>query len=246
MTTKPPLGLAASGHSDSSDPELEDLSDEIDVDSSQDVTVEASEESTLEVASEESTLEVAASEESTLEVADEVSVEAAETPPPLSSLMPPNMMSSTPPPRRAPTLLGLPLPSLPLPGVTAVSRPPDREDFEDRIDLRVDSSDGEDEVTMMARPSITDDEEEATKVEPAETAIHAAASRDEDDDEVTTALSEQASFERDRALRKSVPPSLDLPLPSPSFRTGHSGLDEFEDPEDDDGVELPHDTPAAI
>src|ERR1022692_1197404 len=250
MTTKPPLGLAASGHSDSSDPELEDLSDEIDVDSSQDVTVEASEESTLEVASEESTLEVAASEESTLEVADEVSVEAAETPPPLSSLMPPNMMSSTPPPRRAPTLLGLPLPSLPLPGVTAVSRPPDREDFEDRIDLRVDSSDGEDEVTMMARPSITDDEEEATKVEPAETAIHAAASRDDDDDEVTTALSEQASFERDRALRKSVPPSLDLPLPS--YRGGqsaHSDLadldDEFEDPEDDD-VELAHDTPNAI
>ena len=240
MTTKPPLGLAASGHSDSSDPELEDLSDEIDVDSSQDVTVEASEESTLEVAS----------EESTLEVADEVSVEAAETPPPLSSLMPPNMMSSTPPPRRAPTLLGLPLPSLPLPGVTAVSRPPDREDFEDRIDLRVDSSDGEDEVTMMARPSITDDEEEATKVEPAETAIHAAASRDDDDDEVTTALSEQASFERDRALRKSVPPSLDLPLPS--YRGGqsaHSDLadldDEFEDPEDDD-VELAHDTPNAI
>jgi hypothetical protein len=233
MTTKPPLGLAASGHSDSSDTELEDLSDEIDVDSSQDVTVEASEESTLEVAD----------EESTLEVADEVSLSPSETPPPLSSLMPANMLSSTPPPRRAPTLLGLPLPSVPLPGVTAVSRPVDR-------------SDGEDDVTMMARPSIVDDEEEATKVEPAETAIHAAASRDDDDDEVTTALSEQASFERDRALRKSLPPSLDLPLPS--YRVGqsaHSDLadladladldDEFEDPEDDD-VELAHDTPNAI
>ena len=228
MTTKPPLGLAAGGHSDSSDSELEDLSDEIDVDSSQDVTVEAS-------------------EESTLEVPDEVRIDASETPPPLSSLMPANVLSSTPPPRRAPTLLGLPIPSVPLPGVTAVSRPVDREDPSNL-------GDGDDDVTM-ARPSITDDDEEATKVEPAETAIHAAASRD-DDDEVTTALSEQASFERDRALRKSLPPSLDLPLPSYLVgQSAHPNLadlgdladldDEFEDPEDDD-VELAHDTPNAI
>ncbi len=98
----------------------------------------------------------------------------------------------------------------------------------------------------MARPSVTDDEEEQTKVEPAATALHAAASRDGDDDEVTTALSAQASVEREKALRKSVPPSLDLPLPAPSYRTQSSGDDEFEDPEDDDDVELAHDTPAVI
>jgi hypothetical protein len=52
MTSKPPYGMAASGHSDA-DPDLEDLSDQIDVDPSQDVTGEASEEATLEVAEEE-------------------------------------------------------------------------------------------------------------------------------------------------------------------------------------------------
>jgi hypothetical protein len=231
MTTKPPLGLAASGHTDGSDSDLEDLSDEIDVDSSQDVTVEASEESTLELSG----------EESGVEVEEEVSLDAAETPPPLSSLMPPGMLSSTPPPRRAPTLLGLPLPSLPLPGVTA--RPGlqglDQGDLDEGDD---------DEVTILAHRPIADDDEEATKVEPAATALHAAASRDEDDDEVTTALSAQASVEREKALRKSVPPSLDLPLPSyraDRFGGGGAG-DEFEDPEDDDGVDLEHDTPASI
>ena len=92
----------------------------------------------------------------------------------------------------------------------------------------------------MARPSVTDDEEEATKVEPAETALHAAASKD--DDEVTTALSAQASVERERALRKSLPPSLDLPLPG----YGGGGDSEFEDPEDDDGISLSTETPGAI
>jgi hypothetical protein len=235
MMSKPPFGLSASGQTSGSDSDLEDLSDEIDVDSSQDVTVEASEESTLEVSS----------DESTLEVSDEFGAENTETPPPLSALLPAGMpggigsslMSSTPPPRRLQTILGLPLPSLPLPGVTA-SRPAPGPELAD---------DDDDEVTVMARPSVTDDEEEQTKVEPAATALHAAASRDGDDDEVTTALSAQASVEREKALRKSVPPSLDLPLPSPSYRTQSAGDDgdEFEDPEDDD-VELAHDTPAAI
>jgi hypothetical protein len=227
MTTKPPFGLAASGHTDGSDSDLEDLSDEIDVDSSQDVTIEASEESTLEVSG----------EDSSLDVEEDLPVDPGETPPPLSSLLPPGMMSSTPPPRRAPTLLGLPMPSLPLPGVTAVARP---------SSFSLDEGD-EDEVTILARRSVADDDEEATKVEPAATALHAAASRDEDDDEVTTALSAQASVEREKALRKSVPPSLDLPLPS--YRADHFGVgagDEFEDPEDDDGIDLEHDTPASI
>jgi hypothetical protein len=212
MTTKPPFGLAASGQPNGSDSEhLEDLSDEIDVDSSHDVTVEAS-------------------EESTLEIEDEASLSPSETPPPVSAFRPHGAPSGTPPPRRAPTLMGLPLPSLPLPGVTA-SRPASR-----------DVDDEGDDMTVMARPSITDDEEEATKVEPAETAIRAAASRD-DDDELTTALSAQASQERDKALRKTAPPSLDLPLPSPHYRADQS--DEFEDPEDGD-LEVAHDTPNAI
>jgi hypothetical protein len=243
MMSKPPFGLSASGQTSGSDSDLEDLSDEIDVDSSQDVTVEASEESTLEVSAEDS------DDESTLEVSDEFGVENTETPPPLSALMPHGMpggirsgshelMASTPPPRRMQTILGLPLPSLPLPGVTASRSAPGLELADD---------DDDDEVTVMARPSVTDDEEESTKVEPAATALHAAASRDGDDDEVTTALSAQASVEREKALRKSVPPSLDLPLPSPSYRTDSAGDDgdEFEDPEDDD-VELAHDTPAVI
>ena len=41
MITKPSNGLAASGHSEGTDHDVEDLSDQIVVDSSQDVTVEA-------------------------------------------------------------------------------------------------------------------------------------------------------------------------------------------------------------
>jgi hypothetical protein len=196
MTSKPPYEMAASGHSDSADTELEDLSDQLTVDASQDVTVEAAEEATLEIGEEET----------------------------LNTLTPPPISFATPPPsRRAPTLMGLPLPSLPLPGVTAAASHP---------------LDSDDEVTVMARPSVTDDEEEATKVEPAETALHAAASKD--DDELTTALSAQASVERERALRKSLPPSLDLPLPG----YGGDTDSEFEDPEDEDGISLASDTPA--
>jgi hypothetical protein len=125
--------------------------------------------------------------------------------------------------------MGLPLPSLPLPGVTAATSP--------TINT-LDSSD--EDVTVMARPSVTDDEEEATKVEPAETALHAMASKD--DDEVTTALSAQASVERERALRKSVPPSLDMPLSAHGYGSDDSSA-EFEDPEDDDGIKLGGETP---
>ena len=212
MTSKPPYGMAASGHSDADadDHDLEDLSDQIDVNPSQDVTVEASEEATLEVAEEQS--------------ADHLDLHANTlTPPPMSS-------TETPAPlgRRAPTLMGLPLPSLPLPGVTAATSP---------SMSTLDSSD--DDVTVMARPSVTDDEEEATKVEPAETALHALASKDDDD--VTTALSAQASVERERALRKSVPPSLDMPLSAHGYGSDDSA--EFEDPEDDDGIKLGGETP---
>ena len=73
---------------------------------------------------------------------------------------------------------------------------------------------------------MTDDEEEATKVEPAETAIRAAALKDDDEeDELTAALSTQASVERERALRKSMPPSLDVPLSAHSYRAGESGAE---------------------
>jgi len=222
MTSKPPYGMAASGHSDA-DPDLEDLSDQIDVDPSQDVTVEASEEATLEVAEEQRAQDLDDDPDGGLEDAHANTL----TPPPLS-------VTETPPPmgRRAPTLMGLPLPSLPLPGVTAASSP-----SVSTLDT-LDSSD--DEVTVMARPSVTDDEEEATKVEPAETALHAMASKDDDD--VTTALSAQASVERERALRKSLPPSLDMPLSAHGYGSDDSSA-EFEDPEDDDGIKLGGETP---
>ena len=74
------------------------------------------------------------------------------------------------------------------------------------------------------RPSITDDDEEETKVEPAETAIKAA----ESTDDVTTALSAQASLEREKALRRSAP----------AASSGQLADDlEFADPEAEDEVE---------
>src|SRR5215470_2657971 len=96
MTTKPPSGLAASGPAD--DPESEQITKEhnddgqnINVDPSQDVTVEATEDVTQEA--------------------------VAHTPPP--SLRPGTVGVSAA--QRAPTLLGVPINSLPLPGVTAAS-----------------------------------------------------------------------------------------------------------------------------
>jgi hypothetical protein len=258
MTTTPPPGLDASGPSDSSNSEhLEDLSSDLDVDSSQDVTVEASADASSGQAADELTTDATltpppllpagpASTKSAgtpppLSPAGPASTKSASTPPPMSPAGPPGaksgtpaplspgMTPSTPAPRRSPTLLGLPLPSLPLPGVTAAARPTDAD---------------EEDVTILARPSVTDDDEEATKVEPAATALRAAASRNDDRDELSTALSAQASVEREKALRKSMPPSLDLPLPAPSARADRLG--EFEDPEDEDPQDLAHDTPAAI
>ena len=73
------------------------------------------------------------------------------------------------------------------------------------------------------RPSITDDDEEETKVEPAETAMKAA----ESTDDVTTALSAQASLEREKALRRSVA--------APACRARKTI--QFADPEADDQEE---------
>ena len=84
------------------------------------------------------------------------------------------------------------------------------------------------EVTVLApRPTFFDEvREEETKVDPYETAIRAAASRDD-------GLTSQASQQRDRALRKSASqPRL------PTTRAAHDESDvEFEDAEADDSQE---------
>jgi hypothetical protein len=205
MTMKPPSGLATESDSEdnsednSVDPE--DLSDEVMVDASEDVTVEASEDVTTESVTQ---------------------THSAETPPPLSSLTSSALGgSATPMPA---SVFGVLSPSLPLPGVTAAAPPrePDRAIDEDVTTLARGLNED------VTRPAITDDDEEETKVEPAETALHAAASRDD----VTTALSEQASFEREKALRKS---GLGFEVPPPR----RSDDVEFADPgdeEDDDGA----------
>jgi hypothetical protein len=97
------------------------------------------------------------------------------------------------------TLLGVPLSSLPIPS-SSLSRaeldPMSRSAFVAR-----------DEVTQIARSALLDDlpdEEEDTKVRPLEAARQAAASMD--DLAVDVGLTDQASAERDRALRKSSPP----------------------------------------
>jgi hypothetical protein len=213
MTTKPPSSrLAASGPADDQDSEQvtkehnddDDARDEVTVDPSEDVTVEATEDVTTEA--------------------------VAQTPHP--SIRPGNNTGGTAG-ARAPTLLGVPIQSLPLPGVTSASQQGEtvrQIDYDDeitvlgqpapadplaRLDALVDSFD---------RPSITDDDEEETKVEPAETAMKAA----ESTDDVTTALSAQASLEREKALRRSAP------LASP----GQLADDlEFADPEADEEVE---------
>ncbi len=232
MTTKPPTELEATGHPDGSDQDVDDLSDEIVVDASQDVTVDASDDA--------------------LDAEDEQVFTASETPPPTPG--PLVASTDTPPPlmtkpaaaysrRNAPTLLGMPLPSSPLPGTSARASMLGLGLGEDDHEIGED----DDEVTVMARPSVTDDEEEATKVEPAETAIRAAAIKDDsDEDELTAALSTQASVERERALRKSMPPSLDVPLSAHSYRAGESSGAEFADSADladDDDVALADETP---
>jgi hypothetical protein len=217
MTTKPPSRLAASGPADEADEQItkehsDDDDQDISVDPSEDVTVEATEDVTTEAAS--------------------------STPHPT---LRPGAVGGTPIPRPAPTLLGVPIQSLPLPGVTAATAAGDGPEMMTR-EINYD-----DEITVLAnpapadplanldakfdaleagldaldRPSITDDDEEETKVEPAEAAMKAA----ETSDDVTTALSAQASLEREKALRRSVPPS------SPSDDL------EFADPEADDEEE---------
>ena len=96
-----------------------------------------------------------------------------------------------------------------------------------------------DEVTIaratgdeLARPSVTEDEEEETKVETEETAIHAAAIRGD----LESGLSAQASVHRDKALRKNSDPEFaepdDADLDDEVVSAGPV-LDE-----DDDGIEV--------
>jgi hypothetical protein len=221
MTTKPPSGLAASGsaneaESDQITKELSEDGSEIALDPSEDVTVEATEDVTTEA--------------------------VGQTPHP--TLRPGTVGVS--PEQRAPTLLGVPINSLPLPGVTTTSSSgADDEDATRTIDYN-------EEITVLAqaepadplaaldaaleRPSVTDDDEEETKVEPAEAAMKAAASIDD----VTTALSAQANLEREKALRRSVPaasPSDDLEFADPDADDQEQDEESLDD-ELDDGDEV--------
>lgn len=70
----------------------------------------------------------------------------------------------------------------------------------------------EDQLASLARPSIVEDEEEETKVEPdavVRAAAQAAFEEADDQDEVASALAQQASVEREKALRRS---GLDIPI----------------------------------
>jgi len=201
MTTKPPsAGLAASGSADDADQDVTKEhtgeGQDINVDPSDDVTVEASEDVTTEAAS--------------------------QTPAPSFGDV------DRSPGQRAPTLLGVPIQSLPLPGVTASSLNGDNTrtiDYDEEVTVLAPPKPLDPLAALDAaieaaeRPSITDDDEEETKVEPAEAAMKAA----ETMDDVTTALSAQASLEREKALRRSAPAL------SPS-----SDDLEFADPEADD------------
>src|SRR5262245_38844211 len=212
MTTKPPSGLAASGPADEPDDQItkehNDDDESLSVDPSEDVTVEATEDVTTEAVS--------------------------STPHPT---LRPGAVGGTPIPRPA-TLLGVPIQSLPLPGVTAASAGggpelareinydeeitvlanPAPADPLAKLDAKFDALEAG--LDALDRPSITDDDEEETKVEPAEAAMKAA----ETSDDVTTALSAQASLEREKALRRTASPS-----PSDDL--------EFADPEADDEEE---------
>jgi hypothetical protein len=231
MTTKHPSRLAASGPVDDTESEQvtkehnddDDGSQDITVDPSGDVTVEATEDVTIEA--------VATTPHPTLRGGDH-------TPAPGTV--------GTSAGQRAPTLLGVPISSLPLPGVSASSNGADA--FSDAFEDATRSISYDEEVTVLApaqpaptsaaadplsvldaldRPSITDDDEEETKVEPAEAAMKAAESMDD----VTTALSAQASLEREKALRRSLP----APSPAMSASAGHDL--EFADPEAEDEEE---------
>jgi len=217
MTTKPPVSrLAASGSADDSESDQitkehnddDDESHIVTVDPSEDVTVEATEDVTSEASSHT----------------------------PVPSPRPGTVGVSAG--QRAPTLLGVPIQSLPLPGVTSSSNG----DATRTIDYN-------EEITVLAqpapadplaaldealddRPSITDDDEEETKVEPAETAMKAAASIDD----VSTALSAQANLEREKALRRSAPPpsmSDDLEFADPEADDEEESLDDELDDDDE-------------
>jgi hypothetical protein len=215
MTTKPPSGLAASGSADEADSDItkehtEDGAD-INVDPSEDVTVEAAEDVTTEA--------------------------VGETPPP--SLRPGTVGVS--PEQRAPTLLGVPINSLPLPGVTSNSVVVDEDatrtmDYNEEVTVLAQAEPADPLAALddaLERPSVTDDDEEETKVEPAEAAMKAAASIDD----VTTALSAQANLEREKALRRSLPPPSsndDLEFADPEGDEEEESLDD----ELDDGDEV--------
>ena len=100
----------------------------------------------------------------------------------------------------------------------------------------------DEEVTRLARPvneevtrpSITDEDEEETKVEATDPLIKV----DNGGDDVTTALAEQASVEREKALRRSSPS-----LPASAMPPGETSDVEFADP--DDGDDDGHDSPTA-
>jgi hypothetical protein len=229
MTKNPPSGLAASGPADEPDPDQitkehndDDERDDITVDPSEDVTVEATEDVTTEAVSR----------------TPHPTIRAGGTPGPTLT-----------PGQRAPTLIGVPIQSLPLPGVTAASATGEeltREiNYDDEITVlanpapadplaKLDAKfDALDELDALDRPSITDDDEEETKVEPAEAAMKAA----ETTDDVTTALSAQASLEREKALRRSAPassPSDDLEFADPEADEEEESLDD----ELDDGDEV--------
>src|SRR5436190_22324720 len=94
MTTKPPSGLAATGPADELDPE----------------------QITREHTGDGQNINVDPSEDVTVEASEDVTTEAAsQTPAPSFEF------EDIPPGQRAPTLLGVPIQPLPLPGVTASS-----------------------------------------------------------------------------------------------------------------------------
>jgi hypothetical protein len=241
MSTKPPFGWASGGRSEESDSAnaasnsgdpVSDGQTEILVDASDDVTVEASEDITSQAKGNASDEGEGEDMDRTTQGEVHEDVDIGATPPPVSSSFARALgLGETPAPMTrpasAPTLLGFLSPSLPLPGVTAAP-----------VDEFAEPGEAEDEVTVLARPlsddqlaalarpSVTDDDEEETKVEPAETV--ARATQAPLFDEVATALSDQASAEREKALRRS---SLDIPL----HQRPREDL-EFADPDDDAAI----------
>ena len=127
------------------------------------------------------------------------------------------------PGQRAPTLLGVPIHSLPLPGVTTNSASGEATrtiDYDDEITVLAQATPNASPLKAAVEaelqndldgdldlgPSIVDDDEEETKVEAAESAMKAA----ESIDDVTTALSTQASLEREKS---SVAGAIDHRIP---------------------------------